>query len=119
VTDRVGWQTAERLGYLEIVEPPPPKPEDEEKKMPALSSISGRAILGSPDASITWIGLTVTLKELNRTVTAGSDGRFEFPDVPPGAYTLEAKGIGANKFVKGSTNVTVTEKPAKVDLPME
>jgi hypothetical protein len=120
VTDRVGWQTTERLGFLEIAEPPPPpKPEEEGKKMPAMSSISGRAILGSPDASITWIGLTVSIKELNRTVTAGSDGRFEFPDVPPGSYTLEGKGIGANKLVKGSTSVTVTEKPAKVDLPVE
>ncbi len=120
VTDKVGWQTAERLGYLEIAEPPPPpKPEDEGKKMPAMSSISGRAVLGSPDANITWIGLTVSLKELNRTVTAGSDGRFEFSDVPPGPYTLEGKGIGGNKLVKGATNVTVTDKPAKVDLPME
>lgn len=121
VTDRVGWQSTERFGTVEIEEPPPPPPKPEEKDtgMPAMSSISGRAILGSPDAIVTWIGLKVTLKELNRTVTAGADGRFEFPDVPPGSYTLEGKGIGGNKLVKGSTNVTVTEKPAKVDLPME
>jgi hypothetical protein len=121
VTDRVGWQTTQRLAFVEIAEPPPPppKPDENQKGMPAMSSISGRAVLGSPDANVTWIGLKVTLKELNRTVTAGADGRFEFPDVPPGPYTLEGKGIGGNKLVKGSTNVTVTEKPAKVDLPME
>jgi hypothetical protein len=118
VTDKVGWKTAERLGYLEIAEPPPP-PKPAESKMPALSSIAGRAVLGSPDANITWIGLKVRIKELGREVIAGSDGRFDFPEVPPGQYTLEAEGIGGNKIVKGTTNVTVTEKPAKVDLPME
>ena len=117
-TDQVGWQTTAALATIEIAEPPPPpKPMDKEKPA-AMSSISGRAIWGSPDARIDWIGLKVTLKELNRTTTGGSDGRFEFPDVPPGTYTLQATGIGANRQVEGSVTVTVTEKPAQVDLPM-
>jgi hypothetical protein len=118
VTDKVGWKTTERLGYLEIAEPPPPpKPAMPEK--PGLSSIAGRAVLGSPDASITWIGLKVSIKELSRTAEAGADGKFSFPEVPQGQYTLEASGIGGNKIVKGTASVTVTEKPAKVDIPME
>lgn len=119
VTDKVGFSDTGRLGYLEIAEPPPPpKPKDMPEK-PALSSIAGRAVLGSPDASITWIGLKVSIKELGRTVTAGADGNFSFPEVPQGQYTLEASGIGGNKIVKGTASVTVTGEPAKVDVPME
>lgn len=48
----------------------------------------------------------VRLVELDRVVTTGRDGRYRFPDVPAGTYTLETRYVGADTV---QTSITVSE----------
>jgi len=113
--DKVGWKTTEPIGFLEVVEPPP-KPV--EPKMPALSSISGRVEPSSADRR--WIGLVVEIEgSADLKPTISPQGEFTINDVPPGQYTLHAKGIWGNLSRSGSAKVTVTEKPATVTIATE
>ncbi len=48
----------------------------------------------------------VRIIELDRTATTGRDGRYRFPDVPAGEYTLETRYVGAETL---RTKVTVSE----------
>jgi TonB-dependent receptor len=40
-------------------------------------------------------GAEVVLEEINRRAVTGSDGRFSFPDVPAGVYSLRTTYVGA------------------------
>ena len=48
----------------------------------------------------------VRIVELDRVVTTGRDGRYRFPDVPAGTYTLETRYVGADTV---QTSITVSE----------
>lgn len=48
----------------------------------------------------------VRIVELDRVVTTGRDGRYRFPNVPAGTYTLETRYVGADTV---QTSITVSE----------
>jgi len=48
----------------------------------------------------------VRIVELDRVVTTGRDGRYRFPDVPAGTYTLETRYVGADTV---QTSIMVSE----------
>jgi hypothetical protein len=55
----------------------------------------------------------------NATVDKNT-GDFTFEDVPPGKYTVIAKGSAGNRIKEGSAAVTISgDEPAvRVDIPM-
>jgi hypothetical protein len=63
------------------------------------------------------VSAVVTLKTLSQapigTAEAGTDGRFSFPDVPPGAYELSATTIDlfGGRKKSGKANITVPPPP--------
>ncbi len=48
----------------------------------------------------------VRIVELDRVVTTGRDGRYRFPDVPAGTYTLETRYVGADTV---QTSIAVSQ----------
>lgn len=44
------------------------------------------------------IGVNVVITDLNMGMATGTDGEFEFTDVPAGSYTIEARYIGYNTY---------------------
>jgi TonB-dependent receptor len=54
--------------------------------------------------------------ELNRTAEAERDGRFRFPDVPAGSYTIEARYVGAASEKIGVTVSAQGITTAKIAL---
>jgi len=62
------------------------------------------------------LGASVTLRELNRTVTSGAGGEYFFPDVPAGNYTLEVRYLG---YGDAAQAVVLAEPGATVELAIE
>jgi hypothetical protein len=118
--DRVGWISApRRAGAAVVIAEPAPKEESAAPAGPKFSSIQGRVYLGSPDTQFNWIGLDVWIAENGRRAETHSSGDFVFRDLPPGTYTLNAKGIAGNRDRQGSRTVMLTEQPVHVDIKME
>lgn len=67
-------------------------------------TLSGNVADASGTAALQ--GAEVTLVELNRTVTVGSDGNFRFAEVPAGTYTLKVRYAGAQEETR---QITVAE----------
>lgn len=57
------------------------------------------------------VGATVTAtsndKGISRTATTGTEGSFQIPLLPPGAYKIEVESGGFNKFVDENVQLTV------------
>lgn len=70
----------------------------------AASVVSGQ--VRNPATSGNLAGATVEIEELGLEATTGPDGRFRFPNVPAGQYTLSASLLGGGV---SSTTVTVPE----------
>lgn len=87
--------------------------KDEENKTGTIAGIvSDYANANKPIA-----GVTVTLNTKGISKTTGSDGRYEFTDVEPGAYTLQAK---ADNYQATTKQVTVTAgQTANCDFQLE
>ena len=111
-TDGVG-SSAKRKTLITVGRAP-------EKAMPAKAktvTVQGRASLGG---ATRWS--TLRLSGIPGTATIDKDtGDFTFDDVPPGKYTVSAKGSAGNRSKKGSATVTITgdEPTVRVDIPME
>jgi hypothetical protein len=115
-TDRVGL-TQDRTELLAIEAPPLPAEPAAATSMPTLTTILGRVVGGSGGSSLSWAGLEVNSKELGRAAEANSDGSFTFKDVPPGKYTIHARGIWGNAWRDGEESVTVTgADPVRVEV---
>lgn len=113
-TDRVGL-SAKATGVVTVAAP---RKEAKAAKPPAdTGTIQGRVVLISRPVS----GIRVTLEGLNRVATSDGEGRFIFRDVPPGSYTLRAKGAALNRFRNGTASVTVPggQQTVAVDVPVE
>jgi hypothetical protein len=72
--------------------------------------INGRAIDPS-GATIAGVRLTLTETDtrLSRTGATGADGFYEFADVLPGKYTLEAEATGFQKQVISNIKLEVAQ----------
>jgi iron complex outermembrane receptor protein len=80
----------------------------------AGTRLSGRllnSLSGDPVA-----GATVTLEELKRDATSGSDGTFSFDNVPPGSYHLSVRAQG---FSSRRTEVAATAGGNPVDVTVD
>jgi TonB-dependent receptor len=75
----------------------------------STSAMAGTIVGTVSDASGTRAleSAQVRIVELGRSVEASRDGRYRFPDVPAGTYTVEARYIGADT-VKTSVQVGET-----------
>ena len=70
---------------------------------------------GVPGASITLIAIDTGL---HRTTTSNGEGLYQFLDVPPGKYRLEAAAAGFAAFI--ASNVTlVVNTPATVNIGLK
>lgn len=74
--------------------------KDEEVMTGAISGL----VTDITNANTAVAGVTVTLSPTGLTKTTGSDGRYEFPEVEPGTYTVSVK---ADHFQQDSKTVTV------------
>ncbi len=67
----------------------------------AVQGVAQGALTGTVTDSDTGdllIGVNVVITDLNLGMATGTDGTFEFTDVPAGDYTLEARYIGYNTY---------------------
>ena len=72
---------------------------------PAMAGIIVGTVVDATDTRALQ-SAQVRIVELDRTATAGRDGRYRFADVPAGSYTLETRYVGAETV---RTTVTVPE----------
>jgi hypothetical protein len=84
-----------------------------------LGEISGRVSdssgSGVPGAALT---LTNTSTNATRQAVTGDDGFYDFPDVPPGVYSLKTEHTGFK--TASSTNVEVqVQQSVRLDLTLE
>jgi hypothetical protein len=77
----------------------------ESPKSPVVS-IKGQVVYGKQPAPKITISLEGPSKA---TATSDANGEFVFNDLPPGPYTLEAKGTAKNNIRKGNAKATVPE----------
>ncbi|MCG8443660.1 MAG: TonB-dependent receptor, partial [Caulobacterales bacterium] len=66
----------------------------------APSALAQQAVTGQvkgPDGEINIAGASVRIEELGVETTTGTDGRFRFPSVPAGQYTLTADFLGGGE----------------------
>jgi iron complex outermembrane recepter protein len=88
--------------------------------IPARSSVTGIVIDSASASPI--IAAEVRLLELHRLERTHEDGRFDFRDVPPGRYTLNARRIGYRVVTRAvvvpneAADVRVALVPAAVQL---
>ncbi|MFT3996577.1 MAG: TonB-dependent receptor [Asticcacaulis sp.] len=72
---------------------------------PAIAgTVTGNVADASGTAALQ--GADVSILELNRSLTVGSDGNFRFADVPAGSYTLRIRYAGAQEETR---KITVAE----------
>ncbi|HWA33480.1 MAG TPA: TonB-dependent receptor [Cyclobacteriaceae bacterium] len=69
------------------------------------------------------VGATIVLKETGRVTTSDATGRFAFPGLQPGAYTLEVSFIGyermrvpVNVGDSRPSQVRINMKPGRIEL---
>ncbi len=110
-TDGAGNVSTTRKQHFTLLTQRKPPPQ------PKLGSIRGRIASkdGKPRRNI-----TVTLDPLGRTAETDADGRFRFDKVPPGEYTLKARGSirGNSAAVDRKVVVTQTKEPTIADVEM-
>jgi hypothetical protein len=110
VWDRVGHSSQEvKPITIEKTAPPPPPP--------TMGTIEGQ-VLRRGNLYDNWTSFTVKLLKDGRQidqVKGRENGRFEFKDVPPGSYTIEAEGFALDPL-KGSSRVQVTGGPSSVRI---
>ncbi len=111
-TDDVGYSSKQHR--LVTIGPP-------QQAAPAAaktSGIKGRVVLqdGRP-----LPGIRVSLRDTALSAVTDDQGRFTFKDVPPGKYTLDAKGTGLGRELSGSKELTLpaTAEPAEVEIRLE
>lgn len=108
-TDRVGLETYKKLNVKLFA----PKKEPGEGKPRTHTKLAG---------TLTFFGdklsnpATVRIRELNRTARTTGGGAFDFPQVPPGNYTIEVTASEQNKTYSGlfPANVFVPTPPPEV-----
>jgi hypothetical protein len=111
VWDRVG-HTSQKVMPVTIA-----KPAAAAKLVETAGTITGQ-VLRRGHLYDNWTSFTVKLLKDGRPideVKGREDGTFQFKDVPPGAYTIEAEGFALDRL-KGSGRVTVTGGPASVKI---
>ena len=110
-TDRVGLS---RSVFAQVSIVPPAGPAEPAKK--TTSTIRGSVVLIDRPAA----GISVRLEGTGLEAVSDSAGRFVFPQVPHGSYTLRAKGIALNKFREGSAQITLpaATEPAEIVVPV-
>src|SRR5437660_6717515 len=81
-----------------------------QSKAQIAGRINGRAVDPS-GATIANVRLTLTGSDskVSRTGVTGADGFYEFADVLPGTYTLEAEATGFQKQLISNITVEVTQ----------
>ena len=108
--DRVRFTTTEELVLLEVGPPAAQAPGPSgggpatAVARPELGVILGEVKAGG---GLTVFQAVVRIVELNRELTAGSDGTFRFSDVPPGTYMLRAEGNASGRSVTGEQRAVV------------
>ena len=114
-TDRVGHSAklTERIAVGTVPEEPMPQ-------KPKTVTLQGRAYLGSSAGDTRWSKLSISGVPGTAKIDKNT-GDFTFADVPPGDYTLTAKGSSGNRSKQGSATVTITgdEPTASIDIPMD
>jgi hypothetical protein len=85
----------------------------------STSTLNGR-VSDPSGASVPSTKLTLTAAStgLQRTATSNSTGLYEFLDVPPGTYRLEATAPGFATFVAASLALVVNT-PSTVNIPLQ
>lgn len=78
------------------------------------TTLSGKVTQG--DNNQPMAGALVVIDELRREATAGADGAFTFPNVPPGQYHV---GVRAEGYSTRRTEVTVGTSPATLNLAVD
>ena len=86
---------------------------------PRNSAIRGRLYVSSPDERLSWTAPKVLIVENGRQASVDRTGAFTFDDLPPGTYTLQARGMAGNRILEAEKAVTVTEEEAQVLIRME
>jgi outer membrane receptor protein involved in Fe transport len=78
----------------------------------ALVEVTGRIVdrRGTPVAIA-----TVSIPELGRAATTGSDGRFRFAGIPSGKYTVAARRLG---YLAAAKQIVVADSPVDVSLTL-
>ncbi len=111
VWDRVGHSSQEvRPITIE-------KPAEKTKAVAKTGTIEGQVCYERSGRVVDWTRLEVRLEKLGRTAKPTDNGRFVFPDVPPGDYTVEATGIAMNTAgLKGSSPITVKGGTVRVEV---
>ena len=85
----------------------------------AASQLNG-SVTDQSGASVSGanISLTDTATGLQRTTTSNGDGLYQFLEVPPGKYKLQATGQGFSPYT--ATNVTLVVKtPSTVNIKFQ
>lgn len=82
---------------------------------PTKGALKVTVIYGNPVA-----GVSVKISgPKNDVLKTGDNGMAEFKDLPPGDYTIEAKGIVKNKVRAAKATQTIGDPPAKDPVPVE
>lgn len=109
--DMLFWDGVDQGGHYGDVEPliyRPPRTEWVDvhtwNRVTKMGSVSGRVTLdGAPFAG-------ATVHCVGPGLVTGADGRFAFPAVPHGPYSVTASGTASGRIAKASTSVTVNGK---------
>jgi hypothetical protein len=101
VTDRVGKQTTSQLGSIRVLPPPVAPKKDAASAGPPRGTLSGVVRFGRAPA----FAIQVTLKDRGKSTETDTQGRFRFPDLDAGSYTLEARGSAKGLERSGSRTV--------------
>ncbi len=113
-TDNVGLDSTHK--NVSIVVQAKPAPAEMAKPMgPKTGTFSGEVLYGGRGVA----KVTVTMKgPVNRQAATDGNGKFEFKDLPPGDYELEAKGIASNKYRSGTLKPSIPTPPPKDPIPV-
>ncbi|HSJ23200.1 MAG TPA: TonB-dependent receptor [Longimicrobiales bacterium] len=89
----------------------------------ATGTVAGQVVDGRNDAAVAGIRVDLTGAGVSRAMTSGDDGRFLFPGLPVGDYTLRAHVPGAQALERqvrvtpgGTTSVRVDVAQAVMTL---
>ena len=113
-TDRVGYSRKQHA----LITIGPPAAARETPSAAATSTIRGRVVLQNERP---LPNIRVSLRETSQVAVTDSDGRFTFQNLPPGKYTIDAKGAALGREVAGSKEIVLPAptEPAVVELSLE
>lgn len=83
------------------------EPADSKPAKPVENRLAGVVTYGRHDIS----ELVVSLAGQDKTAKISAGGRFDFGMLPPGDYTIQARGLSRGNYRKGEKKVTVSDKP--------